>query len=377
MTGDPMTGDPMTGDPMTGDPMAAAPITAAPITRFTLPSELTATEPAEYRGLSRDGVRLLVGNRDGVSHVRFSALGQFLAPGDLLVINNSQTIPAEIDGTRGDGWPVVVHCATPLDDGSWVIELRTVPDASRPILDARVGEVIRLGKGDRLRLLEPYPAHGGSPSGRGNRLWRSQPMTSMPLSELLIARGRPISYGYLSGSWPLSDYQTIFALHPGSAEMASAARPFTPELVTRLVASEVSIAPITLHTGVSSQEAGEPPQAERFSVPPSTARQVNAARTAGSRVVAVGTTVTRALESAADADGTVQPAQGWTNLVLGPDRPVRVVTGLVTGLHDPNASHLLLVEAVAGAELAQRVYDAAVEAHYLWHEFGDSCLILP
>ena len=169
----------------------------------------------------------------------------------------------------------------------------------------------------------------------------------------------------------------MFAREPGSAEMPSAGRPFTTELVTDLVTRGIAIAPITLHTGVSSQDAGEPPQPERYAVPETTARAVNMTRAAGGRVVAVGTTVTRALESAADGGGVIRGRAGWTDLVLGPQRPARVVSGLVTGWHAPGASHLDLLDAVAGADLVDRAYHEAVRARYLWHEFGDSCLLLP
>lgn len=181
----------------------------------------------------------------------------------------------------------------------------------------------------------------------------------------------------MRGRHPLSAYQTVFATHPGSAEMASAGRPFTDALVTRLVARGVVLAPVTLHAGVSSPEQGEPPMPERYSVPPVTARLMEVVRAAGGRVVAVGTTVTRALESAASDDGVVRPGSGWTDLVLGPERSARVVDGLVTGWHAPGASHLRLLEAVAGADLVERAYAAALAGDYLWHEFGDSALLLP
>jgi S-adenosylmethionine:tRNA ribosyltransferase-isomerase len=362
----------------------------APSTRFELPEHLTATEPPEHRGLTRDGVRLLVAESvpasaqpddpasDGVrvTHSRFRELGRHLEPGDLVVVNTSQTIAGEIDGVLDGNWPVVLHVASPLADGSWVVELRTAPDAARPLLTAQPGEVIGLAAGGRLRLLGPYPEHAASPTGEGNRLWRAEVSGVEPFAGYLLRHGRPISYGYLHGHWPLSDYQTVFARHPGSAEMPSAGRPFSAELVTDLISRGIAFAPITLHTGVSSQDAGEPPQAERYEVPAATARLVNATRLGGGRVIAVGTTVTRALESAADPDGWVSPASGWTELVISPGHPARVVTGLITGLHNPDASHLLLVESVAGPRLAQRAYDAAVQAGYLWHEFGDSCLLL-
>ena len=209
----------------------------------------------------------------------------------------------------------------------------------------------------------------------GNRLWRAR--VTGDAARAMGRSGRPIAYGYLDRRYPLAAYQTIFAARPGSAEMPSAARPFTHDLVTRLVTKGVGVVPITLHTGVSSQEAGEAPQPERFAVPETTARLVNAVRAGGGRVVAVGTTVTRALESAVADDGRVVARAGWTERVVTPSDPPRVVTGLVSGWHDPAASHLLLVEAVAGVELTQRAYDAASSGGYLWHEFGDAGLFLP
>jgi len=326
--------------------------------RFDLPDELAASAPPEARGVARDEVRLLVADPSAVHHTVFSALGEHLRPGDLLVVNTSGTLPAAVDARRGRN-PVVVHFSTELDDGAWVIELRA---PGGPLLDGRPGERLELPGGASLTLLAEYvPGQA--------RLWRAS--ATVPVREVLAAAGRPIRYGYVPRAWPLSDYQTVFAREPGSAEMPSAARPFTDVLVTRLVTEGVLFAPLLLHTGVSSLEPGEPPQAERFRVPATTAALVPWVRARGGRVVAVGTTAARALESAADG-----PAEGWTDLVLGPDRPARVVDGIITGLHAPDASHLLLLEAVAGPELVQRAYDAAVERRYLWHEFGDVSLLL-
>ncbi len=343
-----------------------------PTTSFA-PPEAVADAPPELRGVPRDRVRLLVATPDGVSHDRFPALGDHLRPGDLLVVNDSATVARQLDVERARHGPAVVHLATPLDDGDWVVELRRAPDAAAPVLDARAGEQLRSGRA-RLTLVEPYPWRS-SPTGEGNRLWRAS--VDGPLDRELARSGRPIAYGYLAGRFPLTAYQTVFATRPGSAEMPSAARPFTPELVTRLVSRGVAVAPVTLHTGVSSQEAGEGPQPERYAVPASTARLVNAVRAGGGRVVAVGTTVTRALESAVADDGRVVARAGWTERVVTPADPPRVVTGLVSGWHDPGASHLLLVEAVAGPALTQVAYDAALAGDYLWHEFGDSSLLLP
>lgn len=344
-----------------------------PLTQFRPPTVRTAPTPAESRGLERDQVRLLVGSRDGIEHARFRELPDYLSAGDLVVVNNSATIAGQVDAVLEGRGPIVLHAATPLDDGTWVVELRSAPDASRAILNAQVGDHVEVGRlVATLRAAYPFES---SPTGAGNRLWRAE--VDGDLSAHLWAHGRPISYGYLDHEYPLADYQTAFATVPGSAEMPSAARPFTPEVVTRLVSAGIGVTPITLHTGVSSQEAGEGPQAERFEVPEVTAQRVNATRRAGGRVVAVGTTVTRALESAVDCDGLVYAAHGWTDRVITRDEPPQVVDGLITGWHDPHASHLLLVEAVAGEALTQAAYDEAVRAGYLWHEFGDSALLLP
>ena len=348
-----------------------------PSTRFASPGDTTAPAPPEERGVARDGVRMLVATDEGVAHAHFRDLAAYLTPGDLVVVNNSATLAAEFDAVlRGRG-PVVVHAATRLDDGTWVVELRSAPDAARSVLDADSGAELDLPGGGRLTLVAPYPRPLSSPTGRGNRLWRAAVSGPRPLEQHLVRYGRPIAYGYLDRAYPLSAYQTVFASRPGSAEMPSAARPFTHELVTDLVSHGIGLAVVTLHTGVSSQEAGEAPQAERFVVPDATARQVNAVRAGGGRVVAVGTTVTRALESAVDGHGRLVSRSGWTERVVTPADPPRVVTGLVTGWHDPQASHLLLVEAVAGPALTQQAYDAAVAGGYLWHEFGDAALLLP
>ena len=344
---------------------------------FVLPAGLEATEPPPVR----DGVRLLVACPGGVRHARFAQFAEFLAPGDLVVVNTSGTLAAAVDGRRaGPGVPEVeVHFSAELDDGAWVVEVRPAGASVGPVADLRAGEVIALDAGAVLVVDQPHPA------GQA-RLWRARPRIDGGVSLFLSRHGRPIRYAYVPRRWPLAEYQTIFGREPGSAEMPSAGRPFTEQIVTDLITRGVGLAPIVLHTGVSSQEPGEPPQPERFRVPAATARLVNCTREAGGRVIAVGTTVTRALESAADPDGRVRARHGWTDLVLGPAgtdlvfgpaRPARVVTGLVTGWHPPGASHLALLAAVAGAPLVERAYAEAVRSGYRWHEFGDSCLLLP
>ncbi|OBI84175.1 S-adenosylmethionine:tRNA ribosyltransferase-isomerase [Mycobacterium sp. 1245805.9] len=339
---------------------------------FHRPPGSDAGEPPEARGLARDAVRLLVARPGRVSHARFADLGDHLRPGDLLVVNNSATMPAAVDGRRG-GRDIAVHFSTARGDKEWVVELRPAADATGHLTDVRPGERIDLPGGAAVVVGASYP----EPGVQGARLWTARVILEGDLATYLARHGRPIRYAYVPRQWPLRYYQTVFARSVGSAEMPSAARPFSTELVTALVSAGIGIAPITLHAGVSSAEAGEPPTPELFEVPAATARMVNSARAAGNRVIAVGTTVTRALESVANPVGVVSPAVGWTDLVLGPHRPSRVVDGLITGWHDAGASHLLLLEAVAGPHVVAAAYREAVTHGYLWHEFGDSALLLP
>ncbi|WP_330229233.1 S-adenosylmethionine:tRNA ribosyltransferase-isomerase [Nocardia sp. NBC_00508] len=330
---------------------------------FVLPRERDAATPPEARGSARDEVRLLVADSE-LTHVRFRELPDQLRPGDLVVVNNSATMSSAVDATL-DGEPVVLHFSTWLDNGRWVVEVRTTQRTPYPAEGLVPGVVLRL-PGAAATLCTPW-----LPGAR--RLWIADVTTDVP--RLLAAHGRPITYSYVRHRWSASYYSTVFGRIPGSAEMPSAARPFTEHLVLDLIAAGIAFAPITLHTGVSSPESGEPPSPERFVVTASTAGLVNATRAAGGRIVAVGTTVTRALETVADPSGLVHAADGWTDLVLGADRPARVVEGLITGWHAPGASHLDLLVAVAGEETVAAAYAVAMDTGYLWHEFGDSALL--
>ncbi len=343
-----------------------------------VPEELSARVPVERRGpgLDRDAVRMLVSRGAEVAHHRFSELPRLLRAGDLLVVNTSATLAAAVDGWIGHA-RVVVHFSTRGDDGRWAVELRE-PDGrgttrARAATPAGREVWVRLPGGVRLLLEEPL-------SGRSERLrWARVSGGGVP--GLLREHGRPIRYAYTERDQPLSVYQTVFALPSGdgegSAEMPSAARPFTTRLVTELVSRGVRFAPVTLHTGVASAEAHEPPYPERFAVPEASAGLIDATRAGGGRVIAVGTTAVRAVESAVEGDGVVRPRAGWTDLVVTPERGVRVVDGLLTGLHEPEASHLLMLEAVAGRAAIERGYEAALRGRYLWHEFGDVHLLLP
>ncbi len=336
-----------------------------------VPARLEAHEPPEARGIPRDRVRLLVSSRrtGSIVHGRFRDLPRFLAPGDLLVVNTSATLPAAVPATRADGTELELRFSTPAPgrdpDRYWIVELRR---GGQPFGAVEVGEELVLPAAATARILAPYA---------GARLWLAHVDLSPPLETYLTEYGHPIRYDYVPRRWPLSAYRNVYADEPGSAEMPSAGRPFTPELITRLVTGGVLVAPITLHTGVSSQERHELPYPERFRIPRHTASLVNAVHDWGGRVIAVGTTVVRALETVSQPDGTVAPDEGWTNLVVTSERGLWAIDGLLSGLHEPESSHLDVLRAAAGEALLERSYDAAREHGYRWHEFGDSQLILP
>jgi S-adenosylmethionine:tRNA ribosyltransferase-isomerase len=328
---------------------------------FELPTELEAHEPPEARGLARDQVRLLVSHvaDDRIEHVRFTDLPDVLRPGDLVVANDSATVPAALTAWRDDGTQINLHISTRLPADLWVVEPRRI--------SACDGEVLRLAGGARCQLLAHYP--------RSTRLWVAQFDTDVP--RLMARFGRPIAYPYVRGQWPIEMYQTVYAGPPGSAEMPSAGRAFSPDVLEQLAHRGIGFVTLTLHTGVASLEGHEKPYAEEYRVPELTASAVRSARADGRRVIAVGTTVVRALESAWEAgDGEVVASHAWTDLVISPERGVRVVDSLLTGFHEPKASHLAMLEAIAGRRHLEIAYQAALDGRYLWHEFGDLHLIL-
>jgi S-adenosylmethionine:tRNA ribosyltransferase-isomerase len=348
---------------------------------FLLPDELAAREPPEVRGGSRDAVRLMVtSTRMGIIvHTQFREIGSFLSAGDVLVVNTSATIPAALAGRREAQHGhenIRVHLSAPVGRTRWVIELRRITAAgTSPLFDAERGERIQLAGGATALLVEPYGVAGTDSTGRV-RLWVAELDTPATVMAFAGEHGVPIRYSYVPEYWPLASYQTVFSREPGSAEMPSAGRAFTPAIVATLLAGGVRIVPLLLHTGVSSLESDEAPYPERFRVPESTADAVNRAHLDGKQVIAVGTTVVRALESAATADGTVRAARGWTHLVITPERGLYATDGVLTGFHAPRASHLSLLETLAGRHHLAAAYHAALRHGYRWHEFGDLHLLL-
>lgn len=335
---------------------------------FERPETLFARNPPEVRGRGRDDVRLLVTLPDGHHHGPFDDLPRFLRAGDLLVVNESAAIPASLPA-EGRLGPILLNLCTRFRSDLWIAEPRWSVGRPGP-LPVRPGEELRIGPVN-VRLLSEYP---GIP-----RLWFA--LADRPFDSIVADRGGPIHYGY-TDAWPMDVYQTLFSRIPGSAEMPSAARPITPRIRALLERAGVRIAPILLHTGVSSLEIetdaveAQAMYPEPFAVPPETAATVNRTHTEGGRVIAVGTTVVRALESAWTPEG-VRSAAGFTRLFVNPDRGVHAVDGLLTGFHDPVTSHLAMLGAFLGIDGVRKAYAEAVRRGYLWHEFGDSHLVLP
>lgn len=345
---------------------------------FTVPPEREAHEPPEARGLARDEVRLMVTDRvTGKSvHARARDLPAFLPPGDLLVLNVSATLPAAVTARSTDGRLVALHLSTGLTDDLWVVEPRTNWISAGEGDTAAPSPRPSIARGDTLSLPGDARATMLIPYRRSHRLWVAHVELPHPVLEYLARWGRPISYPYVPEAWPLAMYQTVYAEVPGSAEMPSAGRPLTEGILRRLGQQGVSVARLVLHTGVASLERDEPPDEEFYEVPAETAEAVQITRVTGGRVIAVGTTVVRALESSVDPAGRVIASRGWTDLVIPPARGLRVVTGLLTGFHEPRASHWAMLEAIAASQVLERSYREALAAGYLWHEFGDLQLFL-
>ncbi len=338
-----------------------------------IPPQLEAREPPEMRGLRRDEIRLMVSNygTDLIQHTRFRDFPDFLAAGDVVIFNTSGTLNAAVNGKRENGSWLEVHFSTHLPGDLWTVEMRKADgEGTLPFFEVTPGEILRLPGNATLSVLAPHQ------DGPQSRLWFARFASETPVDEYLGKFGFPIRYNYVSAAWSQEYFQTVYATEMGSAEMPSAGRGFTAEIITRLVAKGVQEAPLILHTGVSSQESHEPPYEEYYRVPEMTAKLVNLARESGHRVVGVGTTTVRALETVTDTEGVTHPGTGWTDLVITPNDHIRSVNSLLTGMHEPQATHLGMMEALTGRNHLELSYREALQEGYLWHEFGDLHLLV-
>lgn len=339
---------------------------------FYLPDQLQCGLPTEERGIARDEVRLMVSDisSNQVQHSQFKSLDQFLRAGDILVVNTSGTLKAALKVKATNGQLFQLHLSTKIRDDQWVVELRqTQEQGSKRFKGAISGMSLQILSGGKITLLKPY--YQQNQHSTHLQLWIAQIELNENVEIYLEKHGTPIRYSYLKSLYPSAYYQTIFANEMGSAEMPSAGRAFTPELVSRLIRKGVQIAPVLLHTGVASLEIDEKPYDEFYRVSKFTANLLNLARREGQRIIAVGTTVIRALESVTDRFGHTQAGEGWTDLYINPQRGIYAVDGLLTGFHEPRASHLLMLEALAGRKHLQVCYTEAIQEKYQWHEFGD------
>lgn len=348
---------------------------SAPFT-FTLPDELSAKEPPERRGLGRDKVRLLVIDRGSgaVQHAKFERLAEFLRKGDLLVFNSSRTLPASLEACCSAHGPCLqVRLAQHRPDDAWLA-----------LLVCKAGDPFGCGlrAGMQLEFSPELTGEVFDRDARIPRLWKIRfSKTGTELIDLIYRIGQPVRYEYVSAPWDLDYYQTVYAKEPGSAEMPSAGRAFTWKALFELRRRGIDFAYLVLHTGLSSYlddelDRANPASEEEYFLSEAAAAKINDTRERGGRVIAVGTTVVRALESIAEADGRVQPAHAYTRLHIASGHELKAVDGLLTGLHEPEASHLDLLSAFIPAEKIHAAYNEAIQQRYLWHEFGDLNLIV-
>jgi S-adenosylmethionine:tRNA ribosyltransferase-isomerase len=301
-----------------------------------------------------------------VAHTSFERIGDYLRAGDLLVFNDSRTLPALLPGETSQGEGIEVRLARQLAPDTW--EALLLPHGGR-----HDGKHIRFRGGLSAVIAE---ARTDAPW-----LWRLRfDAAGDDLLDLIYRAGEPVRYTYVRDVLPIDDYQTIYAAEPGSVEMPSAGRPFSWEVLLGLRRRGVDTAFITLHTGLSSFrndafDALHVAHEERYRVSKEAARAVNRTRAAGGRVIAVGTTVVRTLETVASDDGRVHAAEGVTSLYVSSSHKLRAVDGLLTGLHEPLATHLDMLSAFVPPVLLTPAYDEALRRGYLWHEFGDVNLI--
>lgn len=343
---------------------------------FKLPKKLECALPSEERGLKRDEVRLMHSHykTDKISHHQFKDIVDLLNPGDVLVVNTSGTLKAALVAQDEHKNTFKVHISNSLSDTRCLIELRSFSTkGSKRYKGAKQGDVLTLKHGGQIKLLRPYYAKENDHL----ELWIADFSIPISLNYYLDQFGEPIKYSYNKKVYPQAYYQTVFANEMGSAEMPSAGRAFTKELVLKLILKGVQIVPILLHTGVASLELNEKPYDEFYRVSEFSAQQINLARKEGRRVIAVGTTAIRAIETLAGPNGFMTAGSGWTDVFIHPDRGLFMVDGLITGFHEPKASHLHMLETLCGQSHLHKAYEAAIKQEYLWHEFGDLHLIVP
>ncbi|MDQ0415537.1 S-adenosylmethionine:tRNA ribosyltransferase-isomerase [Mesobacillus stamsii] len=333
---------------------------------FYLPENLNANLPPEKRGLKRDQVRLMTLSRKTgeIQHDRFDHLPYFLQPGDLIILNNSRTIPASLQGDCiREGVQILprveIRLARRIFDDTW--------DALIIANSVRMGDVLHFSEkltATVIAEIDTSPLKTIKFNKGGSELLN-----------LIYILGAPIRYEYIEQPWDLNYYQNVFATHPGSVEMPSAGRAFSWELLFDLKKKGIQVDFIQLHTGLSYllEDHVDPKEnPEEYHIRQHTMEQILKAHSSGKKVIAVGTTVVRALESAARNE----ELSGATNLYIDQDSSLKIVDGIITGFHEPRASHLDMLTAFLPKHHLFHAYQQAIHEGYLWHEFGDMNLII-
>jgi S-adenosylmethionine:tRNA ribosyltransferase-isomerase len=340
---------------------------------FTLPRELLAREPCEARGKARSDSRMLVLDRSNntVSHARVCDIGRYLCPGDIIVLNNSKTVPSVFDARREDGGRITLYLCSGRGDDVWHAYLE-------PSRDVTFGFRVFAGDGAAGNLVgEVIGVHDSIPG-----LYVMKFQYEGELFDILNRIAKPVYSTYARRQWELDYYQNFHACVPGSVEQPSAGRHFTPELLDSLAAQGIEMAYLTLHTGMSNltieeDRVGEHSMYEEyFSIDNAVAEKINEARSRGGRVLGIGTTVMRALETVADEQGQIRPFSGWTDLFIAPGYQFKAVDMFLTNFHGPRTTRLALIMAFAGIDLVKRGYAEAIKQGYLFYEFGDTTLTI-
>ncbi|ARI77401.1 S-adenosylmethionine:tRNA ribosyltransferase-isomerase [Halobacillus mangrovi] len=332
-------------------------------TAFQIPNHLNAHIPAEQRGLRRDQVKMMVVGIDRKPvHSRFDLLDQFLNSGDVLVLNKSRTIPPVLRGSQGNN-PIEIRLSRKLSTNQWeALVLGRVINRKQPIYfpDGVTARIAGMGS-ERPLVSLTFSETGSS------------------LFSFIYDYGDPIRYEYIDYPWPLDTYQTVYGSVPGSAEMPSAGRAFTWKMIKHLKAKGIKIAFLHLHTGLSYYEDDRWPDPknhpEPYHVPLETVKIIQQAKAARKRIIAVGTTVVRALETSVNEEGNLYESEGNTSLYVDQHYKHAVVDGLLTGFHEPEASHLDMLSSFLPANELLKAYEEALQNNYLWHEFGDMNLL--
>ena len=341
---------------------------------YELPAELIAQNPVT----PRDSAKLLVVKEKRHEHQRFRDLGHLLRPDDLLVLNNTRVIPARLFGKKQSGGAAEVLLIEPKGVDRWLALVK-------PGRRLKPGSVVVFGEPDEPIMLAYIESRDEATSGRVVQLVPQGKWRDRPIEDLIDQLGKVPLPPYITESESLPEqYQTVFAQKRGAIAAPTAGLHFTQRLFSELADKGIQTAEITLHVGIGTFRPVEVTDIkthkmheERIEISEATVEKIRQTKAKGGRVIAVGTTSTRALEGAAEICGELQPYTGRTEIFIYPGYQWRVIDGLITNFHLPESSLLMMVSALIGRERLMRIYEEAIAQNYRFYSFGDAMLILP